>query len=550
MSEEPATVLDRPSTRPRIETSTQQASARALETLEAQRLRGLMQGVCGSSAVTMLIVIVLGGDPTAARIHASALAGTAVASGIVAVLMRHPRRVWIRLAIYVLASQILVLLSGFYFWGVFSTYGALVPLTMYIIAGNATKTEAILGTAAVVLAQTAFSVATAVGWIGSRGLVEPVPARAPLLTQLVAVGLIQMITIGAMIAGRAARKESEKILDEHHKALVDLARREAQLAEAYADARAAREGNQAGLGRFSDQTVEGFRLGRVLGRGAMGEVYEGTRTSDAHPVAVKILAAHLLRDPSARERFLRESKIVSALESPHVVRVLAVPDDDAVLPFIAMERLEGTDLGQLIKRRSLLAPQEVHDIVAHVAAALDAAHAAGIIHRDLKPTNVFGTHEPRVWKLLDFGASRWADGQGTLTRDNVVGTPGYMAPEQASGGEIDRRADIYAFGALLYRLVTGVPAVIPAEVPVMLQEVTYRMPVQPRSRAPQVTADVEAVLAIALAKKREDRFATAGELARAYDAATRGALDPVLRSRAAMILTATPWGRWIDGRKG
>ena len=284
LSDEPATVLDRPATRPRVEVNaSQMASARAIETLEAERLRGLMNGVCASSAVTMLIVLALGGDPTAARIHAAALGLTAVSSGIVAVLMRHPRRVWIRLAIYVLASQIAVLLTGFYFWGVFSTYGALVPLTMYIIAGNATKTEAVFGTAAVVLAQTGFSVATACGWIGSRGLVEPVLSRAPLFTQLVAVGLIQMITIRAMIAGRAARKQSETILEEHNKALVDLARREAQLAEAYADARAAREGDQAGLGRFSDQTIDGLRLGRVLGRGAMGEVYEATRDERCAP---------------------------------------------------------------------------------------------------------------------------------------------------------------------------------------------------------------------------------------------------------------------------
>ena len=170
-----------------------------------------------------------------------------------------------------------------------------------------------------------------------------------------------------------------------------------------------------------------------------------------------------------------------------------------------MERLEGTDLGQLIKRRSLLSSHEIREIVHQVAAALDAAHAAGIIHRDLKPNNVFGTHEPRVWKLLDFGASRWADGQGTLTRRATSSArPATWRPSRRWVATIDHRADIYAFGALLYRLVTGVPAVVPADVPVMLQEVSYRMPVQPRARAPQVSEQVEAVLAIALAKRNLD----------------------------------------------
>ena len=527
------------------------SSARALADLEAQRVRGLMKGICGSAALTTVLVILLGGDPVALRIHASALAATALASGLTVILLRNPKPFHVRLSLYVVLAQVAVLCTGYYFWGVFSTYGALVPLTIYIAAANITKLEVIFGTAACVTAQAGFALATSLGWIESRGLVEPVPSRAPLRTEIVAIVLIQVITIGAALAGRAARRDSLAVLEQHNRALIDLARREAQLAEAYADARAAREGDRGGFGRFTDQTIDDFKLGRVLGRGAMGEIYEATRAGGAAPVAVKILAPHLLRDRSARERFLRESTIVSRLQSPHVVRVLAVSSPDALVPYIAMERLEGTDLAQMLKRQPVMPLPELLELVEQVAAGLDAAHAAGVIHRDLKPSNLYAIGAPgrRTWKLLDFGASKWQDGQGTLTQDRLVGTPGYMAPEQATGRPVDQRSDVYAFGVILYRALTGVPAVVPDEVPAVLQEVAYRMPPQPSRRAPQITPPVEAVLAVALAKDPDDRFRSAGELGAVFAAACEGRVAPALASRAAAILRQTPWGEWRDRRQ-
>jgi serine/threonine-protein kinase len=532
-----ATVIDRPQP-----STTSATGAGAAAAVEATRLQGLMRGIAASSLVTALIVLALAGDPLAQRIHAIALGATAVASGITSLLLRKNRPLYTKLAIYVVGAQIAVLLTGYDFWGVFSTYGALVPLTVYIVAGNMTKAEAIVGTVACVAAQTGFAVATVLGWIQSRGLVEPV--RAPLYVQLVAIALIQLITIGAMLAGRAARRESERVLEEHNQALIELARRDAQLAEAYADARAARDGRRADVGRFTDQTLDGIQLGRVLGRGAMGEVYEASREGEL--LAVKILSPHLAADATARERFLREAGLVSAVTSPNVVRVVKVAGEHDLVPYIAMERLDGTDLGELIKRRSLLPPEEVLAIVEQIGAALDASHAAGIVHRDLKPSNVFACGT--TWKLIDFGASMWQDGSGTLTQGNIVGTPGYMAPEQARGEPVDRRCDIYAFGALIYRLVTGVPAVVPRDLPVMLQEVSYRMPAQPSHVAPGIPRGVEAVLAIALAKAPSDRFASAGELAKAFSTASAGKLDPALVARADRLLAVTPWGRWIDGR--
>ena len=520
-------------------------SEQAMAAIEAQRMRGLLIGIAGSSAFFTLIVKLLGGDPLAEKIHAGALAFTAVQCSALALWFRDPKRYRPKVALYAVFSQVAVLVTGYYFWGVFSAYGALVPLTVYIVAGSATRTETIFGMIVLVIAQAGFMLATALGYVAARGLVEPVLGRTHMTTQLIAIALINIITIGAGIAGRQAKRDSTTALEAHNQALLDLARREAQLAEAYADARAAREAGVGGLGRFTDQKIDDFELGEVLGRGAMGEVY-AARTPGNKPVAVKILAPHLLREASARDRFLRESEIISAISSPHVVKVLAVAPKDALVPYIAMERLQGIDLAQVLKKRSLLPLAEVQDVVTQVSEGLDAAHKAGVIHRDLKPSNLFATGEgsSRTWKLLDFGASKWHDGEGTLTRDNVVGTPGYMAPEQALGRAVDQRSDVYALGVIIYRLVTGVPAVVPGEVPVMLQEVAYKMPVQPSRRASTITPQLEAVLAVTLAKSPMHRFSTAGDLASAFRAAAAGKLARAIQTRAAAVLADLPWDTW------
>ena len=548
-SEDTTAVLDPTSVEPAAAKSSPSLTASAtlatsevaIENVEATRVRGLMIGIASSSAVTALLVLVIGGDAQAVRVHAAALGASAVLACGAAAWFRTAK-----VALYVILAQILVLVSGYYFWGVFSAYGALVPLTVYIAVGSATRQETIVGVGLCVLAQAGVTLTTVFGVIDSRGLVEPNPARAPVSTQLVACGLLQLITIGAAIAGRAARRNAAAALDEHNKALLELARREAQLAEAVAEANAARDAGVGGAGRFTDQVIDGYHFGEVLGRGAMGEVYAARRGEDPTPLAVKLLAPHLLADLKARDRFLRESAIVSKLDSPHCVRVLAVSSNDAALPYIVMERLDGKDLAQLLKQESPRPLAEARELLRHVAAGLDAAHKAGIIHRDLKPSNIYATgrDDARVWKLLDFGASKWRDGDGTLTEDNIVGTPGYMSPEQALGRAIDQRSDVYALGVILYRVLTGVPAVVPGELPAMLQEVAYRMPVQPSQRVNTLTAEIESVLAIALAKAPVHRFATAGELASVFEDAANSRLDRAISHRAAAVLAETPWGSW------
>src|SRR5262249_31133523 len=150
-------------------------------------------------------------------------------------------------------------------------------------------------------------------------------------------------------------------------------------------------------------------------------------------------------------RFLRELHTAAAIDSPHVVRVIAIGEEP--LPHLVMERLRGRDLSSILREARTLAPAKVVELLEQAGAGVTAAGAVGIIHRDLKPQNVFlaGT----TWKILDFGVSRLADTGDTLTAGHLVGTPAYMAPEQARGARVDHRADLYALAAIAYRCLTG-----------------------------------------------------------------------------------------------
>jgi serine/threonine-protein kinase len=178
-----------------------------------------------------------------------------------------------------------------------------------------------------------------------------------------------------------------------------------------------------------------------------------------------------------------------------------------------------------------------------IAAGLEAAREAGIVHRDLKPHNVFHAEAgdgQRVWKILDFGVSK-SGGTGTLTKGHVVGTPAYMAPEQARGEDVDHRADVYSLAAILYRAVTGHPAFTGKDVPTTLYDVVYRVPTQPSILA-ALPADVDRVLALGLAKDVRDRFATAAELARWFASAVDEGLSHEQRRRADDVMQKAPWG--------
>jgi serine/threonine-protein kinase len=365
--------------------------------------------------------------------------------------------------------------------------------------------------------------------------------------QIILVIAMQIVFAAASVGGMEAYRIMREVIEEHRAALRALAQRDAQLAEAHEAVRQARGPSE---GRYTGEQVGRFQLGQVLGRGAMGEIYAGI-DERGQACALKVLAQHLLGNDDALRRFQREAQVISGLDVENIVRVLEVAPPTAAVPYIAMERLEGKDLSALIKDEPVRELDEVVTIMQGLAAGLDVAHEHGVVHRDLKPSNVYAASVGGrvVWKLLDFGVSKLHGSEATLTAAHVVGTPGYMAPEQAAGGEVDLRADVYALGVLAYRLLTGRPAVVPGNPQAMFNEVMNRMPPRP-SGIIVMSAEIEAVLAIALAKSRADRFATAGELARAFADAAAGKLPATYVERAATLLRATPWGGWTRVTRG
>jgi serine/threonine-protein kinase len=228
------------------------------------------------------------------------------------------------------------------------------------------------------------------------------------------------------------------------------------------------------------------------------------------------------------------------------VRVLDLGQAAGGTPFIAMELLDGQDLGWHLRRRPQMSLEEVVDLTEQVAVGLEAAHAAGIVHRDLKPQNLFLSSG--VWKILDFGVAKLRGSDGTLTKGAVVGTPGYMSPEQARGQEAETRSDLFSLGAVIYRALTGQPPFAGADLPESLFQIVYGMPARPSALVAQLSPDVDAVLAIALAKHADDRFANPSELAQALRAAAAGRLSAALRARAGELIAKLPWGTAVTPR--
>ncbi len=329
-----------------------------------------------------------------------------------------------------------------------------------------------------------------------------------------------LLGAGILLA-RWARTTQARALDELERAMRVIGEKDQLIVEVVDDARRT---NWVGEGRWSHSTMGSFTLGVVLGRGSMGEVYEAVHR-DGTPAAVKLLNARSVDRASVIERFHREMSIAAQLESPHIVRVYELSSSDAPVPYIAMERLHGTDLASRLRLEGRIASDEVSLMLDHVARGLEVARLAGVVHRDLKPHNLF-FHARTTWKILDFGVSKLMGSEGTLTGDEIVGTPQYMAPEQAAGAEVSHRTDVYALAAVAYRCLTGRSLFQGRDLAELVYQVVHRPPARPSSLV-RVSPAVEHVLALGLAKDPRRRFPSALTFAQAFVAARRGVPAPI-----------------------
>jgi phosphate/phosphite/phosphonate ABC transporter binding protein len=270
-----------------------------------------------------------------------------------------------------------------------------------------------------------------------------------------------------------------------------------------------------------------YRLGRLLGEGGMGAVYEAEHTGLGVRVAVKLLSPSCAANATAVARFRREARAAAAIRHDHIVAVTDVDADEEGIPFIVMELLDGESLGAWMRRERYLPGATAAAIAAQVLAGLAATHKQRIIHRDLKPGNVMMVRQPdgnlRV-KILDFGISKFVEaGEEATTNAAVVGTPRFMAPEQARGDKnVDQRADLYGVGELLYLMTTGrVPFVGPTREDLTAHIVAGDFP-RPRSLRPEIDPALEAVILKAMATDAEARYPDATAMLDALRAAVPG----------------------------
>ncbi len=257
-------------------------------------------------------------------------------------------------------------------------------------------------------------------------------------------------------------------------------------------------------------SVGRYKIEALLGAGGMGEVYRAEDASLGRPAALKFLAEHLLHDEEAKQRFLREAKAAAAITHPNICPIYEVGEEGGKT-FLAMAYLEGESLEDRIAK----GPLQLKDALAigrQLSEGLEAAHEKGIVHRDIKPANVMVDAKGHA-TILDFGLARLAEASKLTRQDQTVGTAAYMSPEQMQGEEVDRRADVWALGCVLYEMVAGVRPFKGEYEQALAFEIVNQAPEPLTGVRAGVPMELEVFVAKALAKEPSERYQSAAELA-------------------------------------
>jgi eukaryotic-like serine/threonine-protein kinase len=504
---------------------------------EIARTRIFLKIVLALCAGGIIVAVSTGGDPVAKVVVLVGSIASALSSLAVLVIMRDAATYDQRKLLLPGLPIVFGSMAGVYYWGTGSPVAAMLVYGIYFFSLGANRSVTTALYALVSVTHGILGLGIIFGLLADHGVIRVDHLRTR--EQVAILCIIEALYFVAYFTARVSQRVTLDAMSKLEQAVRGNAHRDALLAEARADLDRVLE--IGGPGRFTDQVIGSFRLSVVIGRGGMGEVYEAHSINDRREAAVKLLHPGILAEPVHLQRFLREAQTASRLDCPNIVRVLEVGTTAGHIPFLAMERLRGHDLAHQLRRQRRLQLPQTKVLVDHIAIGLEAARVAGIVHRDLKPHNVFFSEEGglRRWKILDFGVSK-SGGSGTLTQGHVVGTPAYMAPEQARGEDVDHRADVYSLAAIIYRAVTGHPVFTGKDVPATLHDVVYAIPTRPSMLA-QLPADVDRVLAIGLAKDPRERFAFALELARWFSAAVTQGLDLDQRRRADDLIARYPW---------
>jgi eukaryotic-like serine/threonine-protein kinase len=314
--------------------------------------------------------------------------------------------------------------------------------------------------------------------------------------------------------------------------------------------------NQLLQGRCADLVLGPYRILERLGEGGMGQVFKARHESMQRTVALKVIRKDKLSDPRVLARFRQEARAAAQLAHPNIVTLYDASEIGGT-HFLALEYVEGCDLGQLVKEKGPLPIVQACDYVGQAALGLQHAHERGLVHRDIKPSNLVlarlhGTNAPGLIKLLDMGLARLNAGEtadahnpGLTQADAVIGTPDYMAPEQAKNSRtVDARADLYSLGCTLYYLLTGQTPFDGASAVEKLVQHQMEEAAPLRKLRPDAPAELDKVVRKLMAKRPEDRYASAAAAAEALVPFTSVHPDwappraPLLRRRRVWVAAA------------
>jgi serine/threonine protein kinase len=262
-----------------------------------------------------------------------------------------------------------------------------------------------------------------------------------------------------------------------------------------------------------------YRIERSLGSGGMGAVYAARATKDERPLAIKVIHGEHTADSTMVARFQREGRLISAIRHPNIVEVFELDEADGAW-FIAMELLEGMNLATAMASRGVYSLEEAFPVLLGILDALEVAHGQQIVHRDIRPENVFlvprGAGAPHV-KVLDFGVAKVVGltAQEQLTRSGtVLGTPEFMAPEQAMGTSVDHRSDLYSVGCVAYAMLCGRPPFVDNWPLRVIMKQAFEALVPPSRMRPDLPAAeaIDRFLGRALEKKPAERYQSASDM--------------------------------------
>ena len=269
------------------------------------------------------------------------------------------------------------------------------------------------------------------------------------------------------------------------------------------------------------ESFGGYTIESVLGRGGMGTVYLATHERLARKAALKVVASELSHDEGFRERFLVESRLAASLDHPNVIPIYDAGEVDRVL-YLAMRYVPGPSLQARIAAGGPFSPEHVVSVAEQIGGALDAAHRAGLVHRDVKPANILVAEPGDHLYLCYFGLAKRTSAKGVTHTGSFFGTVDYAAPEQIEGRPVDRRVDVYALGCVLYHCLAGSPPYVRQSDFAVLQAHLADPPPRLSSVRAGLPVELDEVVAAALAKDPDDRYATAGGLVDALRSALSG----------------------------